>query len=117
MAGRLTEEERADRRMTEAQLNSRVFYRARKFGWRVVRVQRASVGPDGTWRTPSIKGFPDLVLVRAGTPVLYRELKRELGRLEPEQREWIELLQAAGADAEVWRPSDLRLGLIGRELS
>lgn len=114
---RLTEPERADRRMLEAQLNSRVMYRARKLGWKVVRIQRASVGPDGTWRTPSIRGFPDLALFRAGQPALYRELKRQLGRLEPEQVAWLELLAATGADAGVWRPEDLRLGRIDAELA
>lgn len=52
----------------------------------------------------SVKGFPDLVLVRER--VLYRELKTESGRLGPRQQEWLDRLTAAGQDVKVWRPSD-----------
>lgn len=59
-------------------------------------------------------GFPDLVLV--GRRVAFRELKREHGRLTTPQRRWISWLQQAGADAEVWRPSDLLNGRVDAEL-
>lgn len=76
-------------------------------------------GPDGKdrWVTPikGDKGFLDLVL--AGTRgVLYRELKAEKGRLREEQNLWIARLRRAGADAAVWKPSDLASGRIQREL-
>ncbi len=52
-------------------------------------------------------GFPDLVLVR-GRVLLMRELKTDRGRLTVAQAHWLMALQAAGVDADVWRPSDWR---------
>lgn len=52
----------------------------------------------------SAPGFPDLVIVGHGR-VLFRELKREGGRLQPEQRDWLDALTAAGGDARAWFPS------------
>jgi hypothetical protein len=63
----------------------------------------------------SRKGFPDLVL--CGSRVLYRELKTETGKVTPEQQRWGDRLQQAGEDWSVWRPADLRLGDILRELT
>jgi len=61
-------------------------------------------------------GYPDVTLVRGGR-LIFAELKRENGKLRPEQVEWIDALtevaRAAnlhGADrigVYVWRPSDL----------
>ncbi len=78
-------------------------------GWavgsfRCVRVQRKDgsvffetpVGADG-------KGWPDLVLVRDN--ILFRELKSEKGRLDPDQQLWRDRLIAAGMDWGVWKPS------------
>ena len=62
-------------------------------------------------------GFPDLVLVSSKhRRVLFRELKTDKGRVSPEQRRWIDGLTAAGADAGVWRPADLRSGRVTKEL-
>ena len=58
-------------------------------------------------------GFPDLCIV-GSRGILFRELKREDGRLTAMQKHWISILQAAGQDADVWRPSDL--GRIRHEL-
>jgi hypothetical protein len=84
---------------------------ARLRGWlvahfRPVRVQRR----DGTCyhETPvqaDGAGWPDLVLVRQGR-VLFAELKRQAGRVEPRQRAWLDALAAAGLSVAVWRPSD-----------
>lgn len=111
---RLTDEERADRAMTEKQLRGRILYRARKNGWKAMSIQRAVAGQ---WQTPASKGFPDLMLVKAGQPIIFAELKRELGRVTPEQTEWLELLSTTGAIAGVWRPSNLRSGFIGSILA
>lgn len=58
------------------------------------------------------KGFPDLVLCRPPEEGDTRgeffvcELKRESGKLTPEQEVWREVLQAAGVRYYLWRPSD-----------
>lgn len=116
--------------MSEKTLNARVLYRAKKYGWRVVRIQRSMVGgPAGTFRTGTVKGFPDLILFNAQSDegnwagydaladgILFRELKRELGKLDPEQEAWRDLIRSAGGDWGLWRPSDLRTGKIEGEL-
>src|SRR5262245_18953965 len=51
-------------------------------------------------------GFPDLLIVQPNAGLLFRELKRERGRLDNNQRRWGELLTSAGADWSVWKPSD-----------
>jgi hypothetical protein len=111
MGRKLTDAERELRAMTEAQFQRRVQYRAKKHGWRCFHVFPSLVGgPDGTIVTATTKdgkGFPDLLLVRAGRAPIYAELKRELGTVSPEQWAWLELLIDAGQIAVVWRPSDL----------
>lgn len=85
--------------MTEADLQARVIRAARLTGWRTYHTHDSR---------RSDAGFPDLVLVHAGQRrIMYRELKSARGRVRPEQREWLELLTAAGADAGIWRPADL----------
>jgi hypothetical protein len=65
-------------------------------------------------RSPS--GYPDWTIAgRRG--VLFRELKREGKDPTPAQREWLYDLTVAGADAGVWRPSDLLSGRIQREMT
>lgn len=96
-------------RLTEAAFQAQVIQLAHMWGWRVacfrpVRVQRADgtvyhetpVGADG-------KGWPDLVLVR-GRRILAAELKVGRNVATPEQRLWIDALNAAGVTACVWRP-------------
>jgi len=61
-------------------------------------------------------GFPDLVIVGPGG-VLWRELKRESGRVSPHQEAWLADLKRAGQDAGVWRPADLVSGVIATELA
>lgn len=60
-------------------------------------------------------GFPDVVLV--GTRVLWRELKGERNGLTWAQAQWGRHLKAAGQDWAVWRPRDLRSGVIEREMA
>lgn len=65
-------------------------------------------------KSPS--GFPDWVILGPGG-ILFRELKRESKSPTPSQRAWLALLRGVGLDADVWRPSDLLSGRIGRELA
>ena len=63
------------------------------------------------WATPvefDGAGFPDLVIVDpAARTVMFRELKSRHGVLTDTQHRWLDRLTAAGADAAVWRPSDM----------
>lgn len=60
-------------------------------------------------------GWLDLTIAGPGGLVI-PELKREKGRLRPEQAVWLEVLEAAGVAAYVWRPSDWVAGAIQNEL-
>lgn len=60
-------------------------------------------------------GWPDLTILGQGG-ALFRELKTAVGRLSPDQRKVIALLEASGQNVRVWRPSDLESGLIVSEL-
>lgn len=60
-------------------------------------------------------GFPDLVIAgRSG--VLFRECKAAGGTLRPDQQNWRDALRYSGQDWALWRPEDLRDGIIEREL-
>lgn len=63
----------------------------------------------------SAPGWPDWVIV--GGRILYRELKTQQGRVSSEQQRVGYLLQAAGADWAVWRPTDLLGGRIAEEMA
>lgn len=52
-------------------------------------------------------GWPDLVLARPGE-VLFVELKREDGKVTAAQGRVLELLESAGCETHVWRPSHER---------
>lgn len=64
-------------------------------------------------------GWPDLVVMApAGrTGVMFRELKKQRGKVTPAQQEWLDALAADGMNAAVWRPSDLLSGRVARELA
>ena len=65
----------------------------------------------------SAPGFPDLVMVSTRHKrILYRELKRTVGKVTTEQQAWLDALAAAGQDVGVWRPADLLSGRIVAEL-
>jgi len=81
---------------TERHFQGAVVKVARLFGWRV------------QWHWSSLHspaGFPDLILVR-GERMIAAELKRERGRVAPEQQAWLEDLERVpGIESYVWRPS------------
>lgn len=97
--------------MSEATLNDRVLYRARKYGWKIAHASKVET-PQG-WRTAMAEGWPDLFLMRErDSRVLVIELKKELAEPDPEQLEWLQLFNACGIPAVVVRPSDLRSGRV-----
>lgn len=85
--------------MTEADLQQNIIELANLLGWRVAHFRPAlcKVGGRLVYRTAVSgqgKGFPDLVLARAGR-VLFIECKAEKGKLSPEQLDWLEVLPNA----------------------
>lgn len=62
-------------------------------------------------------GFPDSVIV--GNWTMFRELKSDSdsAKVSDKQQEWIERLEAAGADADVWWPIDWESGKIQSEIN
>lgn len=92
--------------LREDEWQRQVIELARMLGWHVAHF-RAARTKHG-WATPvqgDGAGWPDLVLVR--DRVIYAELKRDSGRLRPEQEQWQEWLERAGAETYVFRPRDL----------
>ena len=82
--------------MTEREWQAQVVDAARLMGWRVYHTH------DSRRAAP---GWPDLALVR--DRLVMAELKTETGRVSPEQQQWLALLDAAGVETHLWRPSDL----------
>ena len=72
---------------------------------------------SGNWVTPiqGDAGFCDLVIA-GDHGVLFRELKSQRGQPSPGQRGWLDTLVQAGADAALWRPSDLASGRVLAEI-
>ena len=64
----------------------------------------------------STAGFPDWCFC-GPAGLMFRELKRESGRVTPAQAAWLAALRGAGQSADVWRPVDLLAGRAGRELA
>lgn len=107
MGKRLTDEERALRAITERQFQTDIITLARAAGWLVAHFHdsRRQVKPGVFVGDKDAKGFPDLVLVRA-SEFLILEVKRETGKVEVEQQQWLDALNRAGVEAMVVRPSD-----------
>lgn len=83
--------------LTEAQFQAQIVNLAKLKGWRYYH----------PWLSVrSIKGFPDLTLVR-GSRLIFAELKREGERPTPAQSEWlIALVAVPCVDVYLWYPSD-----------
>jgi hypothetical protein len=129
---RLTDQERADRNLTEMDFQRQLVGPnglATMLGW--LHVHFRSAKTERGWRTPGsgelLEGWPDLVLVR-GRRLIFAELKRELGHLTPQQSFVVEVLQSLElhlprfadpypqVEVHVWRPSDLTAGRIAEVL-
>jgi len=106
--------------MTEAELQAAIIDAAHYAGWVVHHCRAARVGTPGSerWVTPIAGdvGFPDLVLVHPSRGVLWIELKSARGKVSPAQQGWLDVLDAAGQSAGVWRPVDWTDGTVDRNL-
>ena len=94
-------------KQSEPAFQAAVIHLAKLKGWRVAHF-RPALDRRGKWSTAVAGdgvGFPDLVLVR-GARLVIAELKSERGRVEPEQRAWLDAWRATGAEVYVWSPSD-----------
>jgi hypothetical protein len=84
--------------LTEREWQAQVLAWADRAAWRVYHTADSR---------RSAAGFPDLVLVKPGYPVIFAELKTVSGRLSLMQRIWLEELGACpGVLVRVWKPSD-----------
>ena len=98
-------------RMTEAQLQRDVIALATMLGYRRIYHTYDS--------RRSAAGFPDLVLLRVSWPqrMLFVELKSVRGVVTPEQRAWLDDLDAfEDTEIYIWRPSHWLSGEIERVL-
>lgn len=105
MSARLTTQERTLREISEADHCKAIEDALDLFGWRWSHWRTA--WSRGRFQTPVTghPGFPDYVCVRP-PELLFIEAKRELGKVEPHQQEWIDALNGVG-ECIVSRPSGL----------
>lgn len=89
MPARLTPAERWARAMTEDDLLRQVGQKLTRFGyhWHHCRPARTKDG----YVTPiqGMRGFPDIIAVKQGRPILVIELKRVGGKMRPGQQDWL----------------------------
>lgn len=122
LRGRLTDVERAERAMNQAELQDLITDLAVLHGWEWLHV-RPGMKANGRWwtaTTGTLSRWPDLVLVRErDRRLIFAELVKELGSPTPEQRRVLAVLDTLttvgihdgstpSIETYVWRPSDLR---------
>lgn len=82
--------------LTEKEFQKAVVKRAKELGFLVMHAERAMVrNSDGSrrWITNTVKGFPDLVLVKPPR-IIFLELKKDRrSKMSDEQTEWLSALQ------------------------
>jgi len=66
-------------------------------------------------RCPWLEGFPDLLLA-GSQAICWRELKTGSTALTARQDDWLNMLEGAGQDADLWSERDLYDGSIRVEL-
>ena len=100
-------------KVTEVMFQQQVIDYAQSVGWRCAHFRPARMkGKDGeeVWRTPvqaDGKGWPDLVMVRAGRQVVM-ELKSDKGELSPDQQAWLEAFgQCRDVEVYLCKPGDI----------
>lgn len=93
--------------VTEIDFQEAVIDTAHAYGWIVAHFRPARTSEG--WRTPVSAdgaGFPDLVLVKDGQPIVFAELKSEKGKITEQQQTWINLIAVCDGNVYIWRPSD-----------
>jgi len=110
MSGRLTDQQRRDRELSEADLRAQAEDIAQILGFETMFVMPLR-GAGGIWKTPTYgslgKGWPDTTFIHRRTGrTIYVEFKRELGKTMPDQDRVHGILRAAGLEIHVIRPSD-----------
>jgi hypothetical protein len=114
---RLTDVERAERKVSGGDLQRQITDLATMFGWAWLHI-RPGLRANGRWYVPVEgllgKGWPDLTLVRGGR-LVFAELKRQTDdAITPEQDFVLGLLRLLdyrpepSIEVHIWRPSDLR---------
>ena len=98
--------------MTEEQLENEI----RRILRQLAAMNRRVLGYHTRDSRRSPAGFPDWVFAGPGG-YMFRELKAAGKQPTPKQREWILVLDQAGADVGVWWPEDFTNGTIARELA
>lgn len=109
MSGRLTDQQRRDRELSEDELRSMADKVAAILGYEHMFVKPLRAA-GGIWKTPTFgslgKGWPDTTFIHRRTGrTIYVEFKRELGKTMPDQDRVLGILRAAGLEAYVIRPS------------
>jgi hypothetical protein len=94
----------------EKELQQTIVEAAQLLGYKVFH-QLPAMNRRGQWGSfvQGDKGFPDLVLVKAGKPIYFLELKSAKGRLTPGQKDWGHHLEQSESQIvyAVVRPSNL----------
>lgn len=113
---KLTDQQRADRALSESEFRQQVDDLAAIYGWESMHVDPLR-GKGGIWRTPTHgslgKGWPDTVYVHRKGRLLFVEFKKELGKTSPDQERVLSVLDYVSGrfpgtvEVYVWRPSDL----------
>lgn len=100
-------------------LQREVINLAHLYQWKVAHFQSVFAvtkqDQKGRWRTPVAadgKGWPDLICVKKGRPLLAIEIKGDGDKLRAEQTEWLQLLHSAGVETAVVRPKDWYDGMV-----
>lgn len=100
----------ANKSQSEEDFQNQVIGLARLFRWKVAHFRRVKIQRSSGacyWSTPvqaDGAGFTDLLMVRER--VIYAELKKQNGKLDPEQEVWRDALLAAKQEWYCWKPAD-----------
>ncbi len=93
----------------ETIFQNQVIHVAQLHGWTVMHVypqtSRRRNGSTYTRTATTVPGWPDLLCYKPGR-FIARELKTDIGRVTPKQKQVLADLDASGIDVGVWRPKD-----------